>query len=475
MTKFIRIYSLLFLSSLFFSAYAQQPEKKEAKPKYEKVSSHVILITISGLGAIELNDSEKNKLRLPSILTLRDRGSRALSVESTYPSQVMPAHATITTGTLPSDHGITSDYPFNEKLGTQSPEPFTLTKDIKGDTIWDLAKRAGLTTAAVGYPLTAGAALDFNLPVFFDSSFSSETNSVHQLFSNQYVNPQILSDQISALLKSEVFKPNEKLKDLSLELKIDHYKALAAAYLLEKNRPNLLLINFQSFSSAERRYGHGSREAFSALESIDEDVKRIVDSTERAGLAVTFLILSDFGSMRTEQIFKPNVLLEKKGWLTTGHQGQITSWRVIVQALGGSAAVFVKDNEHQQFIEEVEKFFRDFHEKPDSPIWRIVPRYEASKLGADPRAAFYLDAAPNFAFSSEVKGGRTDGSPERAGNGYLPSRAEIRASLIISGKGITQGEKINYIRLIDIAPTIARLFGLEMRTARGRVLSEVIE
>jgi len=29
--------------------------------------------------------------------------------------------------------------------------------------------------------------------------------------------------------------------------------------------------------------------------------------------------------------------------------------------------------------------------------------------------------------------------------------------------------------LIDIAPTVARLLGLEMKTARGRVITEVIK
>jgi hypothetical protein len=55
MTNFIRIYSLFFLSFLIFTASAQVPEKQDAKPKYEKVSSHVILITVSGLGA-EIKD-----------------------------------------------------------------------------------------------------------------------------------------------------------------------------------------------------------------------------------------------------------------------------------------------------------------------------------------------------------------------------------------------------------------------------------
>jgi predicted AlkP superfamily pyrophosphatase or phosphodiesterase len=470
----IPLHSLLFLFLCFFPANAQQPEKQEVKPKYEKISSHVILITISGLGADEIN-SQINKLRLPNIQTLRDQGSRALSVESIYPSQLLPAHATIATGTLPADHGITSDYPFNEKLGTQAQEPFTLSSDLKGDTIWQISKRGGLTTAAIGFPLTAGDVLDYNLPVITNANDTGENESILPLFFNQYVKPQTLIAQISPLLKSEDIKPNENMKEISMHQRLDHFKAVAAAYLIENERPNLLLLNFNSFSRAERHYGRASKEAFSALEFIDEQVKRIVDSTERAGLAATFLILSDFGSMRTEQLFKPNVMLAKKGWLTTGDQGQIISWRAMVQTFGGSAAVFVKENENEQFIREVEKFFSAYHEKSDSPIWRIVPRYEASKLGADPRAAFYLDAAPDFAFSPEVRGARTSSSTDRAGNGYLPSRSEIRAILIISGKGIVRGEKINYARLIDIAPTIARLFGIEMRTARGRVLSEVIE
>ena len=50
----------------------------------------------------------------------------------------------------------------------------------------------------------------------------------------------------------------------------------------------------------------------------------------------------------------------------------------------------------------------------------------------------------------------------------------MRATLIIAGKGIKANQRIEYARLIDIAPTVARLLGLEMKSARGRVLSEVV-
>jgi hypothetical protein len=51
----------------------------------------------------------------------------------------------------------------------------------------------------------------------------------------------------------------------------------------------------------------------------------------------------------------------------------------------------------------------------------------------------------------------------------------MRALFVIAGKGIKSGTQTPYARLVDIAPTVARLLGLEMKTARGRVISEVIK
>jgi predicted AlkP superfamily pyrophosphatase or phosphodiesterase len=203
----------------------------------------------------------------------------------------------------------------------------------------------------------------------------------------------------------------------------------------------------------------------------------VLDSVERAQLTndTTLIVVSDHGLTRVEQQFNPNTVLAKKGWLMTDGRGRITSWRAVAQTFGGAAAIFVKDSRDEKTILAIGKLFHEYHEKPDSPIWRIVSRREASQLGADPNAAFYLDAAPSYTMSPRVDGSTISKASEKATHGHLPSRSETRATLIISGKGIKTGGKIEYARLIDIAPTVARLLGLEMRTARGRVLSEVIE
>lgn len=466
----------------FVVSLAQSNDKpQEKKPKYEKITAHVVLITVSGLRADDFNHADANHLRIPNLQALRAKGGAAVSVESVYPSLTIPAHATIATGTLPADHGVTADFSFNEQTPTATGEEVTrLAGGAKNDAIWDAAKRGGLTTAAIGFPLTAGATINFNVSLKSPPTIMPEGPEgglpIDQLIDRQNTAPAQLADQLLSRLAGDDFTANKKLREIAVEQRIDHFKALAAAHLIESERPNLLMVNFHSLAAAQERYGVLAPETISALETVDGFLKRIFDAVERTPLAgkTTFLVVSDHGAMKAEQVFNPNVVLERKGWLEIDSQGRITSWRAAAQAFGGSAAIFVKAPADEKLVKDVEKLFQEYFEKPDSPIWRIISRREAAQLGADPRVAFYLDAAPGFLMSARTKGSRTTNSSVRAAHGQLPSRSEMRAALIIAGQGVKPGSKIEYARLIDLAPTIARLFGLEMRTARGRVLAEVL-
>jgi predicted AlkP superfamily pyrophosphatase or phosphodiesterase len=454
---------------------AQSQKEDEKKPRYEKISSHIIIVSISGLKADDINNTEATGLRIPTIQSLRAKGAHAIAVESVYPSVRNPAHASIATGVFPADHGVYCDFPFNNVSGTQSEEPYRSAKDIKTDTLWDAAKRGGFVTAAVGYPLTGGSTIDFNLPVAFDDGYLPDAGfGIYQSISKEQINPPDLLDKLGAGIMSSPFKDDKKLKEIAGNQRMDQFKADAAAHIIEKHRPNLLLVNLDSYAKAVRRYGVQSREAIIALEFIDELLKKIIDPAEKISSETTIFIVSDSGLMRVEKTFNPNVVLEKKGWLTTGGKGRITSWLAVAQSFGGSAAIFLREPQDKKAIAEIQDLFDKIHKKPDSPIWQIVTTQDASKLGADPRAVLYLDVAPEYAMSSRVTGSSVSTSTEKAANGYLPSRSDMLAIMIISGNGIKPGSQIEYGRLIDIAPTAARLLGLEMLTARGRVYSEVI-
>ena len=427
---------LLVSLSLFICLLAapgrQAQQKKNAEQEVEAIkppiSSHVILIAIDGLRSDFVTGAESQRLNIPTIQTLRSRGSYAVGIESVFPTQTVPAHASMITGSPPADHGVTSDYSFDQESGSQLKEPRKSAKEIRTETLFDAALRAKLITATAGFPLTADATFNFSQP----------------------------------------------------ESAEDFVKATAAAEIIENHRPNLLLVNFTSFDEAQRRNGLLSAESLRAMEAIDGLVKKIIVATENSRIAeeTTFILVSDSGASKVEKEFNPNVLLAKKGWLASDGQGRITSWRAVAQSFGGSAAVFVKDPKDEDFIHEVETFFTQQAEKPDSPIWRIITRREATKLGADPRAALYLDAAPFYAMTAKTTGSSvtnlTKGA-DRAARGYAPSRVEMRALFVIAGKGIKPGAQTPYARLIDVAPTVSRLLGLEMKTARGRVITEVIK
>ncbi len=409
-------------------AHQQNSSKQDNKAKKPPISSHVILITINGLRSDFVVGAESKNLSIPVIQSLRSRGSYAVGIESVFPSQSIPAHASMMTGSLPADHGVTSDYPFDPENASQAKEPYKSAKAIKTDTVFDLARRMNLITAAVGFPLTVDAAINFNQP----------------------------------------------------EISEDFMKASAAAEIIGKHRPNLMLVNFTSFDAAQRRYGLLSPPSLKAIEMIDGLVKKIIDATESARIdgETTFIIVSDSGASKIEKEFNPNVMLAKKGWLSPGGEGSVTSWRAVAQTFGGSAAIFVKDPKDEVFSNEVETFFKLQADKPDSPIWRIISKRDATKLGADPRATLYFDAAPNYAITARITGSSSSGlskDSDRTARGYAPSRVEMRALFIIAGKGIKSGEHLEYARVVDIAPTIAEILGLEMKTARGRVLAEVIK
>lgn len=408
--------SLLSLSLCILAQSDPTKREKKLKEKLLPLTSHVILISIDGLRIEDINNP---KLKLPTLKALRDRGSFALNLESIYPSQSIPAHATIVTGMLPADHGITADAPFDEKKGQTSAEKYHLASELKADTIWQAVRRAGLKMAAINFPLTAAAELDF----------AGQTSAVE---------------------------------------------------LIEKNHPQLLLLKFDEIANSLQRFGLGSIEAATAMEKVDAALKIILDAVERAGLKneTTFLLVSSHGYAPVEQEFRPNVILARKGFLTADTTGNITSWIAATRASGGAAAIYLRDQYNEELAKVLTDIFADLHKKEGSPIWRVINKKDAAKLGADPRAALFLEAAPGFVISERVSGkkitDKLDSALERAGSGYLPSRSEMRGMLIVAGKGIKPNSKIEYAQLVDIAPTIARLLGFELKASRGHIISGIL-
>ena len=52
--------------------------------------------------------------------------------------------------------------------------------------------------------------------------------------------------------------------------------------------------------------------------------------------------------------------------------------------------------------------------------------------------------------------------------------SDLRALFIASGRGIKRGATIEDMSTLDLAPTIARLLGLEMKDVEGKVRTDLL-
>jgi predicted AlkP superfamily pyrophosphatase or phosphodiesterase len=53
-------------------------------------------------------------------------------------------------------------------------------------------------------------------------------------------------------------------------------------------------------------------------------------------------------------------------------------------------------------------------------------------------------------------------------HGYDPRRPEMRAAFVIRGPNVRPGKPLGLVRLLDVAPTIARVLGIDLGKTEGK-------
>ena len=93
-------------------------------------------------------------------------------------------------------------------------------------------------------------------------------------------------------------------------------------------------------------------------------------------------------------------------------------------------------------------------------------------------ADLVLAATDGYAFDASTQGEPVADVPANTTpgtHGYLSTDAGMNAIFIAWGAGIKPGSKLGAIRNLDIAPTAARLLGIRMPSATGKVLIDALK
>lgn len=449
---------LLGLAPMCFSTHsaAQQPASQSAQPPAAQArrDAHVIMISIDGLIPDYYLQPSRLGLNVPNLTRMKLGGAYAEGVEGVFPSVTYPAHTTLITGVRPATHGIINNRVFEAPTEPQTGEWYWFSEALKSETLWSMAKKAGLVTANVGWPVTAGADIDYSMAEIKDPS-EMPAGDRSRKRTLQYSTPGLIE---------------KALASGGTDRSTDGRRAMISEYIIANYKPNLMLIHFIELDGAHHDNGPRSAAALPFAERMDAYVGRVIEATRKAGIfnQTTFFLVSDHGFAEVTKKYEPGVVLVKEKLITLGADGKPTDWKAAVWPAGGSCAIVLKDPNDKETAAKVTAIFTKIAAAEKSPINRILNQSDLKKLGAIPNALLMIDAAPGYSFDGKLTGPDTHDSKDYKGtHGQLPSRADMRSALIVYGQAARAGAKTSIARMVDIAPTAAAVLGLSFEEAEG--------
>ncbi|MEM7356728.1 MAG: alkaline phosphatase family protein, partial [Acidobacteriota bacterium] len=164
-------------------------------------------------------------------------------------------------------------------------------------------------------------------------------------------------------------------------------------------------------------------------------------------------------------VLAPNVWLVESGLMAA--QDDRGAWRATFHTTGASAFLHLANPADQAAVTEVRAVL-DAQPRGVRSLFRIVEREELDALGAAPEAVLALDSLPGIDFSSRATGEALRPA-EGATHGWIPDFPQIQTGLVASGAGIRRGVAAAQLRLVDVAPLVATLLGLDFATPDGLV------
>jgi predicted AlkP superfamily pyrophosphatase or phosphodiesterase len=413
----------------------------------------VVVISLDGFSAYALKDP---LLPIPTLWRLMAEGAYADSMTPINPTVTWPNHTAMVTGVNAIQHQVL----FNGLLSVTAPhqppkiEPWRPKElMVHAPTVYDLAFQAGMITAQVDWV------------AIYDA----------KTITWQFAEKPDTEGQIERELIAAGIVTNEQLSGFSNQNSAwqDRIWTDAAVDILEKHMPNLLLVHLLTLDSTNHEFGPGSSASYTAMALLDDRVKQILDAIEKSGRAdqTTVFIVSDHGFRSVRQEIRLYVLLRQKGF------AKASGGSVWVLPDGGVAMVYVTDPaQRNALLPQLRTLFQNLE-----GIAHVYDASEFASLGLPTRSEsdqapdLLLSAKQGYLFGDATTGSVISPSKDRGAHGYLSDDSSMQAIFIAAGAGIKKGVRLPQISNVDVAPTIAALLGLEMKSVSGHTIREILE
>lgn len=426
---------------------------------------HVLVISIDGLAGYMFNDP---RAVMPTLRELAATGAVAREgMQVSNPSVTWPTHTSLITGTYPRKHAVLFNGLLVHGDGPGDPVEVDPRRDrdelVAAPTLYDAAHDAGLSTAEVNWPCTRNAdTIDHGFP---------DTPEVFQ-----HITPTLRTQ----LIERGIIDADTERWDWATTSAAsrDEVYTQVAEHVIHRHQPELMLFHLLNVDATHHSYGAQSRASYGAVAYADACVQRVLQALEDAGIRdrTTVFVVADHGFMTAERTVYPNAMLREAGLLEV-ERNQITRARAQAVPFGGGAMIYLLDEATR---DQDRAAVLDLLQNADGVATVLKPEAFDEHHLPDPAdndrmGDLFIEAAPGYGFGKEahVENAVADTGPG-GHHGYLARRDAMNAIFIASGPGIRSGKEVEQIRIIDVAPTIARLLEVELPSAEGQVIEAIL-
>lgn len=423
---------------------------------------HVLLISIDGMKPEYVTHADEHGLKVPTLRTFLKDGTYAEGVQGVLPTVTYPSHTTIVTGVWPKEHGIVNNTTF-DPLGQHPGEWYWYYKALKVDTLYTAAKKAGLTTGSVSWPVTVGAPIDW---LVAENSQSEDTDKPL----GDMVHPASLEQEIGVDLH---FKGKSVSKDIYKDQRILAW----SLGIMEHHKPNLMLVHLINLDHQEHQHSPFSPEANTALEVLDGQVAQLIAAEKKIDPDAKIFIVSDHGFAPVHDTINVNALFVEAGLITMkkGKQpkgtSKIESWEASAWNSGGSAFIVLRNPSDKAVMDKVKAVLDKMAADPKMGVAKILTHEQIVAQGGDPSSSFVVGFKPGWAAGGSFNNGQPVPKPGTGTHGYLPEFPEMRATFMSMGTGIAKGKDLKIIDQRQIAPTIAEVLHIKLPEAKQKPVS----
>ena len=427
----------------------------------------VIVLSVDAMVAEDLDYLRDED---PEFNAIYESGARVLTTRTVWPSVTYPAHTTMSTGAYPDKHGVVNNSYFVP--GASGPLPWHWFADsIKCPDIFTAAKNAGLSTAAVFWPVTGSHKyIDYNLAEYWPQN----GESYKEAYTFAGTAPDVWEKCVEPFIEGVKIRSHPGT---------DEFLIKVACAMIRNYTPDLLMIHTGDQDAFRHRYGIFNIWTKKGARDAGRWFRDLMNAAKLAGVYenTDFFLTSDHGQLEIVRTVKPNVILADHGLIEINADGTLKDWKAYVFSSAQSAQVMLRDPsdaETYQKTYNLLKWMRDEGVYGIGEVYTAEEAHEKEHLAGD--FSFVIESDGYSSFSEDWKRplirpfDLSDYRFGRATHGYLPDKGP-QPFFFATGPDIRSGVTVDRRPTVDEAPTFARCLGIDLPFADGKPVEEFFQ